>query len=212
MKLKVCGLNNTENIVEIADLQPNYMGFIFYPKSKRYVVNHISAKDLSKIPNNIKKVGVFVNEDISVVEMIFNQYKLDYVQLHGDEDQSYCAKLFLKQIPIIKAFNIDLMFDFKKLNAFMPFCSYFLFDAKGKLKGGNGIKFNWDIIRNYDLKVPFFLSGGIEPDDVDLISDLKNEMLYCIDINSKFELEPGIKDIEKVEKFKNEIKKEKMRK
>ena len=211
MNLKVCGLNNPENIIDIASLYPDYIGFIFYPESKRYISNQISINTLNQIPDKVKRVGVFVNEDIEVLQMIYNQYGLDYVQLHGDEDQAYCAKLFLKRIPIIKAFNIDSSFDFRILDAYLPFCAYFLFDAKGASQGGNGIKFNWDLIENYDLKVPFFLSGGIGSDDIDLIRDLSLKMLYGIDINSKFEIEPGIKDVEKVKSLKNEIKRKPVR-
>jgi phosphoribosylanthranilate isomerase len=206
MKLKVCGLNNPENIKEICRLKPDFIGFIFYEKSKRYVANNISLELIKNIPSNIKKVGVFVNEDIEVIQMRYRQYNLDYVQLQGNEDQRYCIKLYLKQIPVIKVFNVDTDFNFHILDSYSSFCSYFLFDTKGDLPGGNGKKFDWDLLRQYDLKIPIFLSGGISPEDIDSIKGVNHEMIYGIDINSKFEMKPGLKNIEKIKKFKNELK------
>lgn len=206
MKLKICGLNNPENIEQIAGLNPDYMGFIFYPGSRRYVSGDRIREILLQIPNSINKVGVFVNESLDNVKRIYNHFHLDYVQLHGDEDATYCAKLYLNQIPIIKAFCLDESFGFRKLDAYVPFCHYFLFDTKGLLPGGNGLKFNWNMMESYDLKVPFFLSGGIDEGDAGIISKLSYEMLHAIDINSKFEMKPGTKDIRKVKRFFTEIK------
>jgi len=206
MKLKVCGLNNPENIIEVCKLEPDFIGFIFYEKSKRYVSNNISHDLIKSIPSNIKKVGVFVNEDVEVVQMRYKQYELDYVQLHGNENQRYCIKLYLKQIPIIKAFNIDNAFNFHVLGSYAPFCSLFLFDAKSDLPGGNGLKFNWELLTDYEFRIPFLLSGGISNEDTESIKSLNHEMIYGIDINSKFEIEPGLKSIEKIRKFKNKLK------
>ena len=206
MKLKVCGLNNPQNVEDIISLGPDYIGFIFYPGSKRYVSNYISPEFLSKIPSRIKKVGVFVDEEINEVERIFRTYKLDYVQLHGNESPKYCIRLFLINVPVIKVFSFDDTFEFKKLDTYASFCSYFLFDSKGIKPGGNGKKFNWSLIEDYDLNVPFFLSGGIGPNDADIIKDLPNEMLYAVDINSLFESEPGIKNVQNIEKFIRSIK------
>lgn len=210
MKLKVCGLNNPNNINELITLNPDFVGFIFYTKSIRYVASNITFNDLQNIPDHIQRVGVFVNEDIELVELIFHQYKLDYVQLHGDEDQAYCTKLFLKRIPIIKAFRMDQSFNFRKCDSYAPFCSYFLFDTKGEKYGGNGTKFKWSLLNDYDLKIPFLLSGGIQLKDVDQINQLTYGRLMGVDINSGFELEPGIKDIEKVKQFKQLLKTEKI--
>jgi phosphoribosylanthranilate isomerase len=205
MKLKVCGLNNPENIIEVCKLKPDFIGFIFYEDSKRYVANNISDELIRNIPSNIKKVGVFVNEDIEVVQMQYHKYKLDYVQLHGNEDNQYCMRLFLKQIPIIKAFKVDNNFNFRMLEKFAPFCNLFLFDTKGLLPGGNGLKFNWEILSDYEFRIPFLLSGGVSLDDIDSIKSVNNEMIYGIDINSKFELKPGIKDTHKIKIFKNNL-------
>ncbi len=206
MKLKVCGLNNPENIEEIVRLKPDFIGFIFYNESKRFISNNLSELFIKQIPREIKKVGVFVDKSFENIVKDYHQYDLNYVQLHGNEDHLFCARLFLKGIPIIKAFKIDYGFNFKTVNSYSPFCSYFLFDTKALLPGGNGTKFNWKLLDNYDLSVPFFLSGGIAPSDVEEISNLDLEALYAIDINSKFEIEPGVKDIEKVKKFKNDLK------
>lgn len=205
MKLKVCGLNNPENIIEVCKLKPDFIGFIFYEKSKRYMANTIPIELIKDIPSNIKKVGVFVNENIEVVQMIYKRYNLDYVQLHGNEDQRYCIRLYLKQIPIIKAFNIGNVFNFRVLDSYAPFCSFFLFDTKAELPGGNGVKFDWELLNSYDSRIPFLLSGGISNDDIEAIKSLNHEMIYGIDINSKFEIEPGLKNIEKIKNFKNEL-------
>jgi phosphoribosylanthranilate isomerase len=209
MKLKICGLNNPGNIKEIVQLNPDFIGFIFYADSKRYVANNIHFFDLQYLPDHVKRVGVFVNEDPELVELIYRQYKLDYVQLHGVEDQAYCARLFLKNIPVIKAFNVDAHFDFRKCDPFVPFSNYFLFDTKGERNGGNGKKFDWKILNNYDLKKPFFLSGGIGLDDADLINKLEFKRLMGVDVNSRFELQPGIKDVQKLKAFTKLLKQEK---
>ncbi|MFO7828371.1 MAG: phosphoribosylanthranilate isomerase, partial [Bacteroidales bacterium] len=139
MKLKVCGLNNAKNIKEITRLNPDFVGFIFYPRSKRFILDHgVNTEMIKEIPLNIKKVGVFVDSSIDEIIKLFYDFNLDYVQLHGNENVTFCAKLFLKQIPVIKAFRLDKDFDFRQLEAYLPFCNYFLFDTKGKLPGGNG--------------------------------------------------------------------------
>jgi len=209
MKLKICGLNNPENIKEIIQLNPDFIGFIFYAGSKRYVANNIEFCDIQYIPDYVKRVGVFVNEDLELVELICRQYKLDYVQLHGTEDQAYCARLFLKNIPVIKVFHVDAHFDFRQCDPFVPFSNYFLFETKGEGYGGNGKKFDWKIISSYDLNTPFFLSGGIGLDDADLINKLELKRLMGVDVNSRFEVQPGIKDIQKLKDFIELLKPEK---
>lgn len=207
MKLKVCGLNNKENIETIVSVKPDFVGFIFYGPSKRYVFrNKLTADFLKEIPETVKKVGVFVDASFQEITETFNKYKLDYIQLHGNEDKAFCEQLFLKNIPLIKAFQVNDTFNFKELEAYQPFCDFFLFDAKGKLPGGNGIKFSWELLKNYSLQVPFFLSGGIRPDDVELIQSFHHEKLYGVDINSGFEQEPGIKNVNQIEIFKKTIK------
>lgn len=207
MKLKVCGLNNTKNIEEITSLNPDFVGFIFYPGSKRFIFNNdTNTEAIKNIPPKIKKVGVFVDSSVDDIIKLFYDFNLDYIQLHGNESSGFCAKLFLKHIPIIKAFRLYNEFDFSKLEAYLPFCNYFLFDTKGKLPGGNGIKFSWSLLKNYSYRLPFFLSGGISPDDIDDIKSFRHEMLYAVDVNSKFELSAGIKDIKKVKIFNQQLK------
>jgi len=198
-------LNNPDNLRKLVKVNPDYIGFIFYEKSKRYIGDQISSEDLEQIPKNIKRVGVFVNEDLELVQYRAEQFGLDYVQLHGKEIQTYCARLFLKRIPIIKAFSIDESFDFRSVDAYTPFCSYFLFDTKGALHGGNGVKFDWTLLNNYDFMLPFFLSGGIKSGDAEIIKNLSLRMFYGVDINSQFETEPGVKDISKVQTFKSKL-------
>jgi len=208
MKLKVCGLNNLENIESVVSVEPDFAGFIFYRPSKRYIFrNSLSSDVFKEIPETVKKVGVFVNASFEEITRDFNNYKLDYIQLHGKENKDFCGKLFLKNIPLIKAFQITDDFNFKVLEEYEPFCQYFLFDAKGKLPGGNGIKFSWDLLSRYSLQIPFFLSGGLGPDDIDAIQFFHHEKLYGVDINSGFEIEPGIKNIKQIEIFKKQLNK-----
>tara|TARA_R110001583_G_scaffold156999_1_gene308905 strand:- start:611 stop:1285 length:675 start_codon:yes stop_codon:yes gene_type:complete len=215
MKLKVCGMRDAENISELIKLKPDYLGFIFYKKSKRFVTNFPEFK----IPSKIKKVGVFVNETIDNVIEIVEKYQLEAVQLHGTESPEYCEELRnchlersrkisseCHQIEIFKAFSVDDDFDFSKTEAYQKVCDYFLFDTKGKEFGGNGVKFNWKILENYKGKTPFFLSGGISKNDAQAILSLlrKQESKKCIgiDINSGFEIEPALKNIEDIKEFK----------
>lgn len=208
MKLKVCGLRDKQNIEQVAQLQPDFMGFIFYPKSKRYVGDDFV---MPEITNDIKKVGVFVNADFDKVFHTVVKYNLDAVQLHGDEDAYYCEDLFInfaqnlstKNVMIIKAFGVDDNFDFSALEPYQSFCDYFLFDTKTKDYGGSGHQFNWNVLDKYDNKKPYFLSGGIGLDEMKNLSKLKIPA-FAIDVNSKFEIEPGLKDIEKIKKLKTE--------
>ncbi len=195
MKVKVCGLR--DNIEEVAQLAPDFMGFIFYPKSKRYV-----GKDfvMPKIASSIKKIGVFVNENAETVLSICNKYKLNGVQLHGDETPEYCANvkaLLSSSFMLVKAFGIDDNFDFSLLKNYEEVCDAFLFDTKTADYGGSGKSFDWNVLSNYNGAVPIFLSGGI---DVSKVGEVKHLRLgydiYCVDVNSKFEKEPGLKNIE----------------
>lgn len=206
MKVKVCGLRDEKNIIELAGLMPSYMGFIFYKYSKRYAGNMLSSIT-DKVPPTIKKVGVFVDEDPLKLRAICRDYKLDYVQLHGDEDTAYVKSLSEHGIGIIKAFRIDSSFSLDSVKSYLGICNYFLFDKAGDLKGGTGLKFDWSIISNYSLEVPFFLSGGIGPDDIAALGEIDNKYLHAVDINSRFELEPGLKNIKTISRFIDEIRK-----
>lgn len=200
----------SENILETAQLQPDFMGFIFYKKSPRFY----SEEAIPEI-NSVQKVGVFVNALEEEILVKAKRYNLDLVQLHGNESAKFCEKLkenFLEnnlEVEIIKAFSVDEKFDFGTLKTYEENIDYFLFDTKGKLYGGNGMAFNWQILKNYTLKKPYFLSGGIGISEIkQLKTFLKTpESKYCfaIDVNSKFEIEPGLKDIKTLEEFKKAL-------
>ena len=198
MKLKVCGMQETENIAALASLQPDYMGFIFWEPSKRYCTTVPTD-----IPKHIKKVGVFVDETTKQIKEKIKLFGLDAVQLHGDESPRQCAAL-LNLCEVIKAFRIGPDFDFKTLTPYQDHCTYFLFDTQGPLPGGNGTAFDWKLLAGYTLDTPFFLSGGIGLGHVEAIAEIRkrNLPIHALDINSQFESKPGVKKIEKIEKFK----------
>lgn len=183
----------SQNITEIENLFPDLMGFIFYEKSKRF----FNQPEIN-LNNKVKRVGVFVNENIQEIKNKIKKYKLDYVQLHGEENVNFCNSLqpFVK---IIKVFKIDYNFNFKKTEEFEEVCDYFLFDTKSQLHGGSGKKFDWDLLKNYNCKKDFFLSGGIDISDIEEIKKIVNSYpIAGIDVNSKFELENLEKDKEKI--------------
>ena len=204
MKLKVCGMKYVENLQSIAALQPNYMGFIFYEKSKRNFEGVIP-----KLPRNIKKTGVFVNEFLEIVVSLTQEYQLEALQLHGDESVEYIKelKVHLPNIEIIKVFGIKDTFDFSILQPYLEVVDYFLFDTKGKERGGNGVKFDWSVLKAYPFDKPFFLSGGIGLNDINEVKKIKNSGLpvYAVDINSRFETQPGLKNIANVKKFQEQL-------
>lgn len=206
MKIKICGMKYPENILEVGSLLPDYMGFIFWEKSARYFEGIIP-----ELPKSIQKVGVFVNASVDEIAEKIKTHDLQAVQLHGQESVEFCESL-KKNIPnlidVIKVFPILDTFDFGILNSYENFCDFFLFDTKGKLPGGNGTTFDWKVLEKYPSTTPFFLSGGIgivELGDVKQV--LKTNLpIYAIDINSKFEVEPGLKNIELLSGFKNNLK------
>ena len=194
--LKICGMKFPENILEVSQLLPDYLGFIFYKKSKRYFDGQIP-----ELPKSIKKVGVFVDESLEEIQIKIEKYNLDLVQLHGQESPEFCEKLYQKnQIEIIKVFSVDDDFDFEILKKYEQVCDYFLFDTKGKLHGGNGFTFDWKILKKYTSTKPFFLSGGIGLEEIEQLK-LLNLPLFAIDVNSKVEIEPGFKDIDLLKKI-----------
>ena len=200
MKLKICGLNDPQNILEVSALLPDYMGFIFWKNSTRYCHAEIPA-----LPETIKKIGVFVDASFDEISTAIEQYQLDGVQLHGNETPEYCRSFKQFPILIIKAFSIDASFDFSVLKSYESVCDFYLFDTKGRLPGGNGVVFNWSQLQNYPSQKPFFLSGGISPEDFDAIKNL-NLPIHAIDVNSKFELQPGIKNTTILQQFHNQLK------
>lgn len=187
------------NILDISALKPDYMGFIFYPESKRYFGNNLDA--IRELSSDIKKTGVFVDEDPVKTLEIADKCRLDLIQLHGSESASICHELKASGYSVVKTFSLDENFDFSLLFSYEEKCDYFLFDTKSVYHGGSGIKFNWELLNNYTLVTPFFLSGGIGPGDINAINSISHPALYAVDINSRFELTPGIKNSVQVKKF-----------
>jgi phosphoribosylanthranilate isomerase len=207
MKIKVCGMRNQSNIEDLVKLKPDYIGFIFYPKSKRFIGAQIPDEIQTLIPVYIQKVGVFVDEPFDNLLEKFRNNKLDIIQLHGRELPGYCERLKKLDIPIIKVFSIYTDFDFETVKPYNPFCDYYLFDTASDLRGGTGLKFDWKKLDQYKDDKPFFLSGGIKPTDTEEIMGLTHNELYAIDVNSGFETEAGVKDIRKLRSFIEELRK-----
>lgn len=205
MKLKICGMTNQENTNVIIELQPDFFGFIFWKDSKRYCENIIEV-----IPDSIQKVGVFVDADYSEIIEKVKAHHLDFVQLHGDETLEFCEKLKQNNIKVIKAITIDNQFNFNYLKNYKKNIDYMLFDAKGKLPGGNGTTFDWEVLNQYKLDVPYFLSGGISIEEFPKLEKfLQSEAAkkcFAIDINSRFEDKPGIKNKQKIKEFQEKLK------
>ncbi|MFM1928979.1 MAG: hypothetical protein RL387_307 [Bacteroidota bacterium] len=203
MQIKVCGMKSIEQAQALDAMGVHYIGFIFYAPSKRYVLNNLTLEELASfVPSNAKKVGVFVNEPIENLLKIVKEAKLDLVQLHGDEDLHYCEQV--KQITqVIKVFRVGALVP--TMEGFENVADYFLFDTDSALYGGTGAHFNWEIIKNQPMPVPYFLSGGIGPNDIKGLEVMKatkaGKQLFAVDLNSQFESAPGIKDLEKVKTF-----------
>ena len=207
-RIKVCGMKH--NVAEVATMLPDYLGFIFYDKSPRNYEGPIP-----KIPSTIKKVGVFVNEKIDIIIETATIHKLDIIQLHGEESPEYCKKLQercqverSRNLSIWKVFSIGETFNFDLVKPYENIVDKYLFDSKGKNKGGNGITFNWQILQQYPSKKPFILSGGIGLEEIDSINKLMAEEflpIHAIDINSKFEDRPGLKNLNTLKHFFDEL-------
>lgn len=207
--VKICGMRESDNIIEIAALMPAYLGFIFAEDSPRYFEGTMPL-----ILQSVKKVGVYVAASIEIILQTVEKHALQLVQLHGNESVDFCQEL-KKHLPtdvqIIKVFSIGQNFDFEMMHAFESCCDFFLLDAKGRLPGGNGTQFNWQMLEKYTSAKPFFLSGGIGVEDVAAILEIQNSQLplYAIDCNSKLELSAGVKSKKKceelLENFKNKL-------
>ena len=202
MRLKVCGMRELENISALSELDPNYIGFIFWSESSRFV-----DKKTPHLDKKIIKTGVFVDAAFDYVLTKIKDHQLDAVQLHGQESCSYCKVIKDYGLKVIKSFSIKNTFDFNTLEDYENSCDYYLFDTKGKLPGGNGFTFDWEVLDKYPSQKPFFLSGGIGVDNLNEIKKLVKTKLpiHAIDVNSKFETAPGNKNIELLKKFKKEI-------
>jgi phosphoribosylanthranilate isomerase len=194
MQIKVCGITDRANMLEVARLRPEYMGFIFYEASPRDVTNKLPQLGLADLPPAIDKVAVFVDHDVNSAISLIGTYGFEAVQLHGNETPSYC-KVLSDHCMVIKAFSVGDRLP-AELGSYEGCCDMFLFDAMGQHRGGNGKPFNHAILNTYDLLTPFFLSGGISPGDAHTVRELArgNEKLTGVDINSRFEISPGIKD------------------
>ena len=203
MQFKVCGITSIEQAEAISSQGAHFIGFIFYPSSKRYALSNLTLEDIAAFkPTNSKKVGVFVNETIENVLDTAHKAGLDMIQLHGEEDASYCAAI-QAVFPVIKVFRVSK--DLPNFAAFENGTTYYLFDTDSALYGGTGQHFNWEIIKKTRFNKPFFLSGGIGMNDVQGIQVLKaattGQDLVALDMNSKFETSPGIKNIELIKTF-----------
>lgn len=213
MQIKVCGITDIEQMLQLDELGIDYIGIIFYPESPRYILKNKNII-LKNIKTNAKKVGVFVNATQDEIMKQIYQFGLDMIQLHGDEPNEYCQQL--NGVPLIKAFRVKHGVHLPSLAEKFNSVDFYLFDKgdsstnKNETKyGGTGKKFNWDILKENDFKKPFFLSGGIDLEDAHLLKKINSEKvlpnLFAIDINSKFETKPGIKDIEKIKVFIKEL-------
>ena len=211
MKLKVCGLTKMDQIQELVSLNTDFLGFIFYEKSPRFVLNHLSLEEISEI-NHQGKVGVFVNETVEKISEISEKAKLSFIQLHGDEDEKFILQLrqiLGNNIKIIKVIRIgNQSFDElqKTINQQPSTVNYLLFDTDGKAFGGTGKTFDWQILNEIEIPIPYFLSGGISLENIHQLSTINHQPL-ALDINSKFETEPGIKNLEKIKNFTQIVKK-----
>lgn len=194
MKLiKVCGMKEAENLSELEALKPDFIGFIFYPKSPRFVGENFSIQTLK---TNAKKVGVFVNESIENILQKVEKHQLDFVQLHSHESPEFCRQLKREGLGVLKSVATDSDTDFDSLKEYESVVDYFLFDTKGLSYGGHGVAFDWSILENYHLKTPFFVAGGISNDNIEQLLHLHHPLFAGIDVNSKYEIAPGEKDIE----------------
>ncbi len=206
MKIKVCGMKYSENIEALAKLNPDFMGFIFYEKSPRFAATDLDKVLLSNLDSSITKVGVFVNKDLLTIKLTCSEYEIKTVQLHGDESPELCAALKDSGFTVIKVFGINEFFDFKKLYPYANHCDYFLFDTITHGYGGSGTKFDWELLENYRLGKPYFLSGGIGLEHLSEIKNNSDDRLHGIDVNSRFEIKPGLKNISALESLFKEIK------
>lgn len=210
MKLKICGLTRIGQIQELILMETDFLGFIFYEKSPRYVLNHLTLEEISMIGHQAK-VGVFVNESPEKIAETADKAKLDFIQLHGDEDEYFMAelrKMLNPETGIIKVIRIgDQKPDELQriINNGRSMVNYLLFDTDSKAFGGTGKTFDWDLLNKMEIPLPYFLSGGISEENIGCIGML-HQKPFALDINSKFEIEPGVKNTEQIRNFKNKIK------
>ena len=195
-----------DNIREVTSLHPDFMGFIFYPNSPRFA-GQLDAVSLTSLPTSIKKTGVFVNENLENILTAISKYKLDAVQLHGADNKKLCLKIKEEaKVMVIKAFAVMASYNLKVTKEYEDFADLFLFDTKTDLYGGSGQKFNWNILHDYHGEKDFLLSGGISPDDVKAIRKIEHPKMIGVDLNSRFEIKPGLKNVALLSQFIEELK------
>jgi phosphoribosylanthranilate isomerase len=203
MKIKVCGITRREDLLKLVEYQVDYAGFIFYEKSPRFAGNKLDPRTIRET-TAIKKVGVFVDAPLEVIRRTIIDYGLDMVQLHGDETPGYCASI---DIPVVKAFRVRTNINWDAIKPYIAVTDHFMFDTDtGNAFGGTGIQFNWELLDTYPYDHPFFLSGGIGPEHLVQLQAFDFPALFAVDVNSRFETHPGVKDMEKVKPFVEQIK------
>lgn len=208
MNTKVCGITQVKQLQQLDGLDIDFAGLIFYKDSPRYVGDKIAAKDLKNSDFDLKKVGVFVNADYDEIMQVVEDYGLDVVQLHGDESPELCEELS-EEVEVIKAFKVsDSKVSIDEMVAdYDEVCDYYLFDtASSEVEGGTGKQFDWKVLSKAKIEKPFFLSGGIGVDDIAKVKAFKHPDYYAVDINSKVEKEPGVKDMALVLQFRQGLK------
>lgn len=208
MRVKVCGMTQVEQVEQLADFGVTFAGFIFYSKSPRYVFKNMTTTQIRKV-NNINKVGVFVNSSVEEVLHMVDECRLHMVQLHGDETPKFCEKI-ADYVSVVKAFRLSENDSVEwMIRPYMDVCDMFMFDTMGAGYGGTGKKFDWSVLQGASIGKPFFLSGGIEPGDEgrlkEFMQDPAARALFAVDINSRFEVSPGIKDMDKVKMFTEQL-------
>lgn len=200
MKIKICGMRDPRNIREVSLLSPDYMGFIFYPRSRRYA-GQLSPAGIADLPESVRKVGVFVNLPVKDVLSTCKHMGIRMVQLHGDESPDYCKRMKDRGLYVIKAFGVGKADVFKGMPAYYDSCDLYLLDTSGVGYGGTGKQFDWKRLDEYVQEKPFFLSGGIGPTDAERILDLDHPQFFGVDLNSRFETKPGIKNRDELAGF-----------
>jgi phosphoribosylanthranilate isomerase len=203
MQIKVCGMREKDNVRLVASLLPDYMGFIFFATSPRDASSVLQKETIENLPTNIEPVAVFVNKELEEALAILKQNNFKHAQLHGYESPEYCEAIKQHGFGVFKVFSIDESTDFSSMEQYLGMADYFLFDTKSPKHGGTGVKFDWDLLERYKLSKPVLLSGGISSDDVEMVQQalVKYPWIHGLDLNSRFELSPGIKDIEKLRTF-----------
>jgi phosphoribosylanthranilate isomerase len=200
VKIKICGLKHKTNLFDVVEAGVDYVGMIFYEKSPRYVLDSLYPEDVWFLPDEVEKIGVFVNASFDEIKKYAKLYQLNLIQLHGNETPEVCKQLQDLGYGVIKAFGVDESFDFNSLNPYQSSVDFFLFDTKTSDHGGSGITFDWNILTNYTLDIPVFIGGGVGLENLNELLNFNFPFLYSVDMNSKLEIEPGLKDISKVQK------------